>query len=347
MELVMRSPGLSICLLVFGLMMPGHLVAQTNSTEFEIVKTIPIDGGGRWDYVTADPNDHRIYIARSTHVTVMDSESSQVIGDIPDTKGVHGVAVATDLGIGFVSVGEENKVVVFDLKSIRVDASVHIDTGGKPDSIMYYPASHLVFVQNGRGNSSSVIDAVAKRIIATIPLGGAPEFAAYDDSGNVFINLEDAGSIAVVDAANKKLKTTWKIPGCEAPSGLVIDRANHTLFSACTDSKVIAVVSSENGKLLQTLPIGADCDALAFDPSTGYVFASNGDGTLSIFQKGASGKFALVQNLKTPPGSKTMGYNPSTHEVYLPSAKFTGDPTAKPRPSTVPGSIAVLVIRQP
>lgn len=322
------------------------LAAEADSGDFKVVKKLPLEGAGRWDYVTADPDNHRIYVARSTHVTVLDSESGEVVGDIPDTKGVHGVAVAPDLGLGFISVGGENKVVVFDLKTLQVDSKTHLDTGGNPDSILYHPATHLVFVQNGRGNSSSVIDAITKKIIATIPLGAKPEYAVYDDKGNIFINLETSGSIAVVDVADKKLKTTWKIDGCEAPSGLAFDRATKTLFAACTDSKILAVVNSENGKLLQTLPIGDDCDGAFFDPTTGYVFVSNGSGKLTIAHRDASGKYAVVQNLETAPGSKTMGYDPIAHKAYLPSAKFTGDPTSKPRPATVPGSITLLVVGQ-
>jgi YVTN family beta-propeller protein len=335
-----------VAVLFLTLMVSGSALAQA-SADFQVLKKLPLEGGGRWDYVTTDPDNHRVYVARSTHVTVVDSESGAVVGDIPDTKGVHGVAVAPDLGLGFISVGGENKVVVFDLKTLQVDSNTHLDTGGNPDSILYYPPTHSVFVQNGRGNSSSVIDAVSKKIVATIPLGDKPEYAVYDDKGNIFINLEKSGSIAVVDAVNKTLKTTWKIAGCEAPSGLALDRSNGILFAGCTDSKVLAIVNSKNGQLLQTLPIGADCDGAFFDPSTGYAFASTGDGKLTVVHRDGSGNYSVVQNLDTMPGSKTMGYDPTTHRAYLTCAKFTGDPTSKPRPATVPGSIALLVVGQP
>ena len=343
MHLVMRG---SATVLLLTLMVCGSALAQTVGGGFQVLKRLPLEGGGRWDYVTVDPDNHRVYVARSTHVSVVDSESGEVVGDIPDTKGVHGVAVAPDLGLGFISVGGENKVVVFDLKTLQVDAKTHLDTGGNPDSILYYPATHSVFVQNGRGDSSSVIDATSKKIVTTIPLGGKPEYAVYDDKGNIFINLETSGSIAVVDAVNKTLKTTWKIAGCDAPSGLAIDRSNDILFAACTDSKILAVVNSKNGKLLQTLPIGADCDGAFFDRTIGYVFTSNGDGKLTIVHRDDSGKYSVAQNLDTLPGSKTMGYDPKTHKAYVPSAKFTGEPTSKPRPASVPGSIALLVIGQ-
>jgi len=188
-----------------------------------------------------------------------------------------------------------------------------------------------------------VIDAEKRQVVATIPLGGKPEFAVYDDNGNLFVNLEDKESIAVIDTANKKVKATWPIEGCEEPSGLAIDRSSHTLFSACSN-KLMAIVDSESGKLIQTLPIGDDCDALAFDPESGYVFASNGEGKLTIVHKNASGKYEVTQNLTSAPGSKTMALDASTHTVYLPTAKFNGDPGAHPRPPVVPGSIVILVV---
>jgi len=162
-------------------------------------------------------------------------------------RGAHGVALAPDFGVGFTSNGGENKVSVFDLKTLRV--LTKIDTGGNPDSIVYHPATHNVFVQNGKGNSSSVIDAEKRQVVATIPLGGKPEFAVYDDNGNLFVNIEDKEAIVVIDTANKKVKATWPVAGCEEPSGLAIDRSSHTLFSACSN-KLMAIVDSENGKLI-------------------------------------------------------------------------------------------------
>jgi len=316
------------------------LGAEGEGSKHQIVKKLPLEGGGRWDYVTVDPESHRVYIARATHVSVLDSETGAVVGDIPDTPGVHGVAVAPDLGIGFISEGGAAKVAVFDLKTLKVEST--IATGENPDSILYHPATHLVFVQNGKSKSTSVIDAKTKQVVATITLGAKPEYFAYDEKGNIFINLEDSHSIAVIDAASKKLKATWPMPGCEGPSGLALDRLTHTLFSSC-DGKLM-VVDSQTGKVRQSVPIGDDCDGAFFDPGTGDVFASAGAGKLSIIHADKSGKYAVVQEIDTPPGSKTMGLDAVAHKAYLPSAKFTGDPTAHPRPSVVEGSIQVLVV---
>jgi YVTN family beta-propeller protein len=306
---------------------------------FKISKKLPIEGAGRWDYVTVDSDAHRLYLAHATHVTVMDTDSGKVVGDIPNTPGVHGVAVAPDLGIGFVSVGGAAKVLVFDLKTLKVQSE--IKTGDNPDSILYHPATHLVFVQNGKSKSSSVIDAKTKEVIATIPLGDKPEFYAYDGKGNIYVNLEETHSIAVIDAANKKVKTKWPLEGCEGPSGLALDEKGNSLFATC--DKKLTVVDTHSGKVTQQLPIGDDCDGVYFDESTGYGFASSGEGKMTIFHKD-SGKYAVAQELETMPGSKTLGLDSKTHQVYLPSAKFTGDPTAHPRPAVVDGTIQILVI---
>src|SRR5438309_1145497 len=287
---------------VFGFIALGTIcvtAADTDTGEFKAVKKLPLEGGGRWDYLYVDGQSRRLYMSRATHFSVIDADSGVVVGDIPDTPGAHGVAVAPDYGVGFTSNGGENKVSVFDLKTLRV--LTKIDTGGNPDSIVYHPATHDVFVQNGKGNSSSVIDAEKRQVVATIPLGGKPEFAVYDDKGDLFVNLEDKESIIVIDTANKKLKVTWPIAGCEEPSGLAIDRSNHTLFSACSN-KLMAIVDSENGKLIQTLPIGDDCDALAFDPETGYVLASNGERRLPIVCKNAARCYEMSQTISSEPG---------------------------------------------
>jgi YVTN family beta-propeller protein len=319
---------------------PVMFGAGSDGGKLQIVKKLPLEGAGRWDYVTADPDNHRVYIARATHVTVLDSETGAVVGDIADTPGVHGVAVAPDLGIGFISEGGAAKVAVFDLKTLKVESQ--IATGENPDSILYHPATHLVFVQNGKSKSTSVIDAKTKKVVATIPLNAKPEYFAYDKDGNIFINLEDSHSIAVIDAANKKLKATWPMQGCEGPSGLALDEKSHTLFASC-DGKLM-VVDSKSGKVRQSVEIGDDCDGAFFDPGTGNVFASSGAGKLTIIHADASGKYAVVQEIATPPGSKTMGLDPVAHKAYVPSAKFNGNPTAHPRPSVVDGSIQVLVI---
>jgi YVTN family beta-propeller protein len=314
---------------------------DTTSPQFKVISKFPLEGAGRWDYLFVDSDSRRVFMARATHVSVFNADTGAVIGDIPDTPGVHGIAIANELGVGFISLGGENKVSVFDLKSLKVLSK--IETGGNPDSIFFHPATRTVFVQDGKSNSSTVIDAEKRTVIGTIPVGGRPEFSVYDDEGNVFINLEDKSSLVEIDAGAKKVKATWPLTGCQEPTGLAIDREHHRLFSACAN-KVLAVINSQSGKVLQTLPIGDDCDAVAFDPKTGYIFASAGEGVLTIIRADSSQKYAVEQSLPSMPGSKTMALDPSTHKLYIPTARFTGSPTGHPRPAVVPGSIEVWVV---
>ncbi len=315
--------------------------AANDSDQFKIVKKIPLEGAGRWDYLYVDAKNRRIYMARATHFSVLDADSGAVVGDIPETPGAHGVAIAPDLGIGFTSNGGENKVSIFDLKTLKVLSK--IDTGGNPDSILFDTASGNVFVQNGKSNTSTVIDASKREVTATIPLPGKPEFAVSDENGNVFVNIENTGSIVEIDAANKKVKANWPMQGCEEPAGLAIDRTDHKLFSACSN-KLLQIVDSQNGKVVQTLPIGDDTDAVAFDPGTGYIFASSNDGLFTIAHATSEGKYEITQKLSLKEGSKTMGLDTSAHKVFVPTAKFAGPVDAHPRPSVDPGSIVILVI---
>jgi DNA-binding beta-propeller fold protein YncE len=321
--------------------MTSALAANGTSAQFKVVNKVPLEGASRWDYLYVDSQARRVYMARATHFSVLDADSGAVVGDIPDTPGAHGVALAPDLGVGFTSDGGENKVTVFDIKTYK--ALGKIETGGNPDSILFHAATGYLFVQNGKSKSSSVIDAAKREVVATIQLPGRPEFAVADDAGHIFINIEDTGSMVVLDAANKKIKSTWPIKGCEDPSGLAIDTQGHKLFAACSN-KVMAVVDSQNGKVLQTVPIGEGCDATAFDPGTGTAFASNNDGTLTIVRAGSNGSYSAVQTLSLGDGSKTMGLDLSTHKLYVPAAKFTGPPSARPRPTVVPGSTVVFVV---
>src|SRR3954470_20528125 len=219
---------------------------KSAAPSFKVVNKISVDGGGRWDYLLVDNDSRRLFMSRSTHVAVFDADSGAVVGDIPDTPGVHGIALAPEFGVGFISDGGEGKVAVFDLKSLKI--STKIDVGKNPDSIVYDPNTKTVFVQNGGSNSSTVIDAATQKVLDTIPLPGRPEFTVFDDQGNLFINLEDKSSLAVVDASARKLKTTWPLAPCEEPTGLAIDRKDRRLFSACAN-KVLAVTDADSGKV--------------------------------------------------------------------------------------------------
>jgi DNA-binding beta-propeller fold protein YncE len=320
--------------------------SEKEAAPYKVTGKFALEGGGRWDYLIVDAASRRLYMSHATSVVVIDVDTGAVVGSIPDTPGVHGIALAPDLGVGFVSNGGENKVTVFDIKSLKILSK--IDTGVNPDSILFHPATKTVFVMNRNkpgitDGTATVIDAVKRQAIASFPLGGKPEFSAYDNQGNVFVNLDSKSSIVEIDAASKKIKATWPLTPCEDPSGMAIDRESHTLFSVC-GNKLMAIVNAENGKVMQTLPIGEDCDAVAFDPGTNEVFASNGDGTVTIAGKDSSGKYQVIQTLPTLIGSKTIALDLKTHRAFLPSARFTGDPTRSPRPPVIDGTVAILVV---
>lgn len=337
-----------ITILVFVAAMLAADSPDKEGTPYKVVGKFALEGGGRWDYLIVDPDSRRLYMSHATSVVVLDVDTGAVVGSIPDTPGVHGITLAPELGVGFTSNGGEDRVTVFDIKTLKV--LTKIDTGVNPDSILFHPATKTVFVMNRNkpgvtDGRATVIDAVTRKAIATFPLGGKPEFSAYDNQGNVFVNLDSKSSIVEIDAANKKIKATWPLAPCEDPSGLAIDRASHMLFSVC-GNKLLAIVNADNGKVVQTLPIGEDCDAVAFDPGTNEVFASNGEGSVTIAGKDSSGQYKVLQTVPTLIGSRTIALDLKTHRAFLPSARFTGDPTRSPRPPVVPGSVAVLVVGQ-
>jgi len=337
-------PALAIVGLAVVLASSVPVVGADNSTgPAKMLRQLPLGGDGRWDYLLVDPDTKRLYIARLIRFMVVNTESGELIGEIPDTPGAHGVALASDLGMGFTSNGQENRVSVFDLKTLQVKNK--IETGKNPDAILYHAGTHTVFAFNGQSHNVTVIDAASERAIATIALSGKPEFAVADDHGNIYVNIADNNSMAVIDASQRKVKSTWPLGSCEEPTGLALDLESRTAFASCGNKK-LAVISLADGKVRQTVPIGDDCDAVAFDPKSGLVFASNGEGTLTVIGKAQDGSYRVRQNLQTRPGSKTMALDTSTQHLYIPAARFTGPPTAKPRPQVIPASFEVLVISE-
>ena len=321
------------------------LTAGVNGAQAaQTIHKLTLGGDGRWDYLVVDPDAKRLYVARATRFMVVDTETGEIAGEIADTPGAHGVALAPDLGIGFTSNGLENRTSVFDLKTLKV--AKKIETGQNPDAILYHAPTHSVFVFNGQSNSATVIDAVAQAAVATIPLAGKPEFAVADDQGNIYVNIADKNTMTVIDARARKVKAAWPLSPCDEPTGLAIDRNTGTAFASC-GNKVLVVINLSTGKVRQTVAIGDDCDAVAYDPKTNLVFASNGEGTLTVIGKNAQGSYSVRQTLTTQPGSKTMALDPSTQRLYVPAAKFTGPPTQKPRPKVVPGSFEIWVISGP
>jgi YVTN family beta-propeller protein len=309
------------------------------ATGYHILSEISIGGEGGWDYLTVDSAARRLYVSHATHVVVVDLDSNKVVGDIPDTPGVHGIALAAELGKGFISNGRGNTVTIFDLKTLK--ASGTVPTGENPDDITYDKGSARVFVFNGRSKSATVIDAKTGKVAATIPLAGKPEFAIADGRGHIYNNLEDTNEIVEIDAAKAAVSKKFALTGCDGPSGMAYDAKNRRLFSVCSN-RVMAVSDPDAGKVVATPAIGAGSDGAGFDPGTGFVFSSNGDGTMTVVQQ-TGGKWDVVENIATERGARTIAIDEKTHKVYLPTAK-TAPSTGGGRASFLPNTFKVLVV---
>ena len=318
------------------------------ATQYKLKQKFVLGGEGGWDYLTYDPAGHRLFIARATRVMVVDPEKGSVLGEIPNTPGVHGVALAQDLGKGFTSNGRENTVTVFDLKTLKETARIKLDAEN-PDAIMYEPVSKRIFTFNGRSHNATAIDAEKGSVITNIPLDGKPEFAVADGNGTVFVNIEDKSELTSIDARNAKVLNTWPLAPCEEPSGLAIDQKNRRLFAGC-DNKMMAVVNADTGKVVTTVPIGQGVDANRFDPETELAFSSNGDGTLTVVHEDSADKYSVVQNAETQRSARTMALNPKNHEVYLVAAEIEQAPPEKPgerpRRTMRPGTFTLLVMEK-
>jgi len=312
---------------------------------YSVVRTILLGGDGGWDYLYADSEAHRVYIARSTRFMVVDFESGKLVGEIPDTPGAHGVALVPDLGIGFTSNGRENTSSVFDLKTLKVSEKVKTAEG--PDGIVYDPASGHVFTMNGRGKSASVIDPKTRTVVATIPLSGKPEAAVADGKGRLYINIEDKNSLAVVDSKANKVSAEWTLPGCDQPSGLDMDKDQGHLFAAC-GNKLMAIVDAKTGKMIAAIPTGEGSDGLAYDPKAKVAVTSNGEGNMSFVAK-RDGKYALVENVPTKKGARTIAFDAATGQFLTVTADL--GPAPKPstenprgRPMPLPNSFVLIAV---
>jgi DNA-binding beta-propeller fold protein YncE len=313
---------------------------------YHVIKTYKLGGEGGWDYLTLDSSSRRLYISRATHVIVIDADSGKPVGDIPDTPGVHGIALAPELGRGFVSNGREGTVTIFDIETLKLITKVKV--GDNPDAILYDPATKRVFTFNGKSHDSTALDAAKGTVLGTIKLEGKPEFAASDGKGEIFVNIEDKSQLDAIDPAKLEVKSRWPLAPCEEPSGLSIDREHRRLFAGC-DNKMMAVVDADSGKVLATPAIGDGVDATAFDPGTGLAFASCGEGVLTVVREESPNKFSVAENVKTQEGARTLALDDKTHQVFVVTAKFGPPPapTAEqphPRHSILPDTFVVLVL---
>jgi DNA-binding beta-propeller fold protein YncE len=306
---------------------------------YRLLKTVLLPGDGGWDYVTVDGAARRVYVSHGTEVVVLDADSYEVKGKIADLKGVHGIAVAPDLGRGFISNGQANKVTIFELKTLKTVGSV--ETGKNPDAILFDSATQRVFAFNGRSNSATVIEAKDGEVAGTVELGGKPEFAVADGKGSVFVNLEDKSTVIKIDGRKLKVLDHWPVaPGEEAVS-MALDRKNRRLFVGCKN-KLLVVLNADNGKIVDKQPIGKRVDASAYDAETGLVFCSNGEGTVTVIHQDGPDKYEVVETVKTQVGSKTMALDATTHKLFIPAAKFKAA-APNTRPKVEPGTFSVLI----
>ena len=312
---------------------------------YRFVKEIPVDGEGGWDYLSIDEAARRLYVTHATKVVVIDLDKDTVVGEITDTPGVHGFALAPELGRGFSSNGKENKASIVDLQTLKTLAKV--STGENPDAILYEPGQQAVYTFNGRGKSATVFvtrfdGVLAGKVSFSIPLPGKPEFAVADPAaGRVYCNIEDQNTVVVMDSKTHSIVATWPLAPGEEPTGLAIDWAQHRLFVGC-HNQFLMMLDSTTGTVISSVPIGRGVDATAFDAGTQLAFASCGDGTVTVAHEDTPDKLTVVQTLATEPGARTMALDSTTHKIYLASAKFEAGPAGQ-RPKVVTGSFKVLV----
>lgn len=313
---------------------------------YHLISTWKLGGDGGWDYLKVDSEARRLYISRSTKVLVIDADSGNPVGEIADTPGVHGIALAPELGKGFTSNGREDSVTVFDIKTLKTLSKIKV--GSHPDAILYDPATKRVFTFNAGSKDATAVDAAKGEVVGTIPLGGKPEFTASDGKGTVFVNLEDKNQLFALDANQLRVRERWPLPGCDEPSGLALDQKNRRLFVGC-GNKVMPIVNADNGDVVAVLPIGDGVDATAFDDETGLAFASCGEGVMTVVREESPDKFSVAENVPTQKGARTLALDPKTHQVYTVTAKFGPPPAPTPQqphphPSVVPDTFVVLVL---
>jgi DNA-binding beta-propeller fold protein YncE len=309
---------------------------------YHLVKSIPVGGEGGWDYLSVDAEARRLYLSHATKVVVFDADSNAQVGEIPDTQGVHGIALAPDLGRGFTSNGRANSVTIFDLKTLKIVGSVK--AGTNPDAILYDGVTKRVFAFNGRSKDATVINAADGSVFSTFPVGGKPEFAVADGKGSVYVNVEDTSEILHIDAQKMSVLHRWPLAPCKEPSGLAMDVKSRRLFAVC-GNEMMAVLDADSGKVVATPKIGEGPDAAAFDPATNCAFSSNGEtGTLTVIHEDAPDKYSVVDDVATKKSARTMALDGKTHNIFLPAADMIPPAAGQKWPSVKPGTLELLLL---
>lgn len=295
--------------------------ASAQNLSYVAEKTIPLPGNGGYDYVYIDQINQVLYASHGTAVNVVDLKTEKVIGTIADMKGVHGIAIVNELNLGFISDGKANAVIAFDIKTLKVVKEIPV-TGNGADGIIYDPYSKKIFAFEGHSSACVVVDPKELKQVATIDMGGAPEFAVADSKGIIYNNLEDKSSLNVIDSKTLKVIKNYPLSPCGGPTGLALDKQNKRLFTVCRENKGMSVIDTQTGKIVQTLPIGAGVDAVVYDAKNKLIIASNGDGTATVFKQDTPDTYTLIQTITTQNRAKTMAIDLLTHKLYLPVVDF-------------------------
>jgi DNA-binding beta-propeller fold protein YncE len=325
---------------------PAPAPAQANPSGYHLIDSLKLGGDDGWDIYGLDTAAQRLYISRGTRVQAVDCAKDSLVGEVPNTNGVHGIAVAPFAGKGFTSNAKDSSVTVFDLKTLKRLAVIKLQAS-KPDAVLFEPTSRRVFVFNGGSNNAVAIDAASIKVVGTVSLDGKPEFPIDDGKGRVFVNLEDKSTVVEFDAKTLKVLHRWPLAPGKAPSGIAMDRVHRRIFSACGNNLMI-VLDADSGTVIAQLPIGSGVDGAGFDPSTHFAFSSNGEGTLTVVREESPAKYSVVENVATRKGARTMVVDEKTHRIYMVSAKF-GPPPAPtadrphPRGAIEPGSVTLYI----
>lgn len=327
----------------------GALASQSPVVRYRVIATYTLGGDGGWDYLTLDTVYHRLFVARSDRVMVIDEQSGKLLSEIPGLHRTHGVAFDYHSGKGFVSASGDSSVTMFDLATLKVLGSERAGAGA--DALIFDEGSGHIFSFNGVANTATVIDGATGKSVATIPLGGRPEFAVSNGTGQLFVNLEDSSAVIAIDTKSNRVTRHWSLAPCESPSGLAIDIVHHRLFSGC-ENKLMAISDYAAGKVIATAPIGSGVDANRFDPATGFAFSSNGEGTITVVHEESTDKFTSVQTVTTAPGARTMELDRASHRVFTVTARFGPAPqlatpeNPRKRAPILPDSFELLVLGQ-
>ena len=338
----MRKTSLSLSLALL-----AAIPAHGASSEWKEIQRHTLGGTGGWDLLAVEATSRRLFVTRGEHLMVVDVDSGKLLGDIWGLHRAHGVVLVPEKKRGFVSSGEDNRVVAFDLETLKVTDDIPV-TGMNPDAMLFDDASKHVFVFNGRSNNADVIDPATGKIVATMPIPGKPELAVSDGHGKIFVNLEDKNQVAQADSKAAKVTTTWALGTCEEPTGLAIDTVHHRLFSVCANKQMV-ILSTEDGHVVATVPIGDGPDGAAFDPQSATAFSSNSDGTLTVVHEDDPDHYHVVVNVATPPRSRAIALDAKMHRVVLATAEFGAAPAPTtdqphPRPSMKPDSFGIMVV---